>query len=532
MLARVAAWPQASPWLGAAARCLSASAAADPAALASAAPAASSSSPGPGLAPPYYALDDDQRAFQQLAADFARAKLVEHSPDWDARGHFPVDVLREAAALGLAGMFVPEAFGGSALSRLSASVVFEELAAGDVPFSAYLSIHNMVAGVVAKHARSDAARFASREERERHQRRREALLGRLCTMASFAAYCLTEPASGSDAASLSTSARRGRCPATGEEGWLLRGSKAFISGAGAADVYLVMARVADGAGGDGRVGDSAGGAGGGSAGGGSAGGQRARAPAQGGADGMPALLVDCHRAEGFAPAASLTFGAPEKKMGWRMQPTRAVHLDDVFVPDFDVVGPLGGGFRAVALRALDGGRVNIGAASVGGAARALGLAARYARSRRQFGARVWDFQATRLRLADAATDVEAARLLVRRAAAALDAAAAAAAGGEGGEGGGAGGGDSCSAPCAAAPLEDEASALAAMAKRFASDRCFDAANAALQTFGGYGYLSDYGVEQIVRDLRVHSLLEGTNEVMRLVVAKTLPLFVDAAAGAE
>ena len=196
-----------------------------------------------------------------------------------------------------------------------------------------------------------------------------------------------------------------------------------------------------------------------------------------------------------------------------MQPTAAVHLDGVFVPDSDVVGPVGEGFRAVALRALDGGRVNIGACSVGGAQGALNAAARYSRERRQFGARVADFQATRFRLADALTDVEASRLLVRRAAAALDRVAAAAKDG-------------------ATPAEedaDEASALAAMAKRFASDRCFDAANASLQTFGGYGYLRDYGVERIVRDLRVHSLLEGTNEVMRLVVAKKAPLFVRAAA---
>jgi alkylation response protein AidB-like acyl-CoA dehydrogenase len=508
MLARAAAWrPRAaaaalssspsSSWPGGVWRYVAASAPEEASAPSASASASASSSSSPGLAPapttiPYYALDDDQRAFQQLAADFAREKLLPHSSDWDARSYFPVDVFREAAALGFGGgMFVPEPLGGSGLSRLSASVVFEELASGDIAFSTYVSIHNMVAGVVAKHAASDAARFAAQgQERELHERRRAALLKRLCSMESFAAYCLTEPSSGSDAASLSTSARRGTCPATGEPGWLLRGSKAFISGAGVADVYLVMARVAGG-------------------------GQ--------GAEGITAFLLD-RRREGHAPA-SLTFGAPEKKMGWKMQPTCAVHLDDAFVPDYGVVGPVGGGFREVALRALDGGRVNIGAASVGGAARALAAAARYARSRRQFGVRVSDFQATRMRLADAATDVEAARLLVRRAAAALDVAAAAAAA-AGGEGGAGGDNTNTSSPCS---LDDEASALAAMAKRFASDKCFDAANAALQTFGGYGFLSDYGVEQAVRDLRVHSLLEGTNEVMRLVVAKKLPLFVDAAA---
>ena len=325
---------------------------------------------------------------------------------------------------------------------------------------------------------------------EQHARRRAELLSRLCSMESFASYCLTEPAAGSDAASLRTTAKPAVCPETGERGWSLTGSKAFISGAGVADVYLVMARVAE----DDKKNNN-----------------DKHDPARG----VTAFLVDRRRSGGSSPSSSgLSFGTLEKKMGWRMQPTAAVHLDGVFVPDSDVVGPVGEGFRAVALRALDGGRVNIGACSVGGAQGALNAAARYSRERRQFGARVADFQATRFRLADALTDVEASRLLVRRAAAALDRVAAAAAK----EG----------APSAEEDA-DEASALAAMAKRFASDRCFDAANASLQTFGGYGYLRDYGVERIVRDLRVHSLLEGTNEVMRLVVAKKAPLFVRAAA---
>jgi alkylation response protein AidB-like acyl-CoA dehydrogenase len=513
MLPKAAAWPLARTVAGsslrtwaarraalaaaASSRPLSAAAASSPDRADADAPSASSPSTNPNNH--YYTLDPDQRAFQQLARDFAREKLYPHSAEWDERSFFPVDAFREAASLGLAGLFVPEHLGGTGLSRLSAAVVFEALAEGDVPFSAYLSIHNMVAGAVAAHVDGDAERFAvdsnnNNNNNDHFLRRRTNLLARLCSMESFAAYCLTEPASGSDAASLATTATRAVCSITGASGWSLRGSKSFISGAGVADVYLVMARV---------VGDEDG--------------RTKHDQNKDPAHGVTAFLVDRKRAEGgFSEGEPnqnlLTFGSLEKKMGWRMQPTAAVHLDGVFVPDEDVVGPLGQGFRAVALKALDGGRINIGACSVGGAQAALAAATQYSRERKQFGVRVADFQATKFRLADAATDVEAARLLVRRAAAALDMV------------GFGGGGDHDDDEHTNTSPSDQASALAAMAKRFASDKCFDAANAALQTFGGYGFLRDYGVERIVRDLRVHSLLEGTNEVMRLVVAKKLGMF--------
>lgn len=466
-----------------------------------------------------FSLDVDQRAFQDLAADFAARRLAPNAGDWDARSHFPVDVLREAAQLGFAGLYVPASLGGAGLSRLSASVIFEALATGDVPFSAYMSIHNMVAGAISGHAKADAQRYAGGSSGvgvgneaanttttttlvHQHERRRADLVARLVSMDSLAAYCLTEPQSGSDAASLSTTATRCTGHHAGQgAGWLLRGSKAFISGAGVADVYLVMARVVaeGGQGGDGKASSST-----------PPPSHHSKKPDP--ARGITAFVVDRRRPEGFDDA-TLSFGAKERKMGWRMQPTAAVHFDNVFVPDADVVGGIGQGFRSVALRALDGGRINIGACSVGGGEAALRTAVRYARERSQFGQPIANFQATRFRLADAATDVEASRLMVRRAAAALDRAqalAAVEAGAEGGDG-----------AAAASGAAEEATALAAMAKRFASDRCFDVANSALQTLGGAGYLEDYGVERLVRDLRVHSILEGTNEVMRLLVARRI-----------
>ncbi|GBF99969.1 hypothetical protein Rsub_12662 [Raphidocelis subcapitata] len=422
-------------------------------------------------------LTPEQRDFQALASDFARGRLEPHAAGWDARGEFPVAALREAAGLGFGGVYTPEDLGGSGLSRADGAVIFEALAYGDVPFAAYLTIHNMVSGIINRHG-SEAVRSR--------------YLPRLASMELLAAYCLTEPGSGSDAAAMRTVAT----PADG--GWLISGSKAFISGGGVADVYVVMARTATG---------DAGGGGGGAGGGGielglgvpppppaavsaaaaAGGGESAKAGGggggKGGGGGISAFIVE-------KGSPGLSFGPPERKMGWRMQPTCAVSFDRVFVPSGQLLGRQGEGFK-IAMAALDGGRVNIAACSVGGAARALDAAAAYAGERSQFGQAVASFQASQFKLADMATRLAASRLLVASAARALDAAA------------------------------PEATTAAAMAKRFATDECFAVALDAQQLLGGYGYLCDFPLERIVRDLRVHSILEGTNEVMRLVISRQL-----------
>ncbi|WP_304187384.1 isobutyryl-CoA dehydrogenase [Phenylobacterium aquaticum] len=372
-------------------------------------------------------LTEDQRAIEDAARVFAAEEMAPHSARWDEERHFPVDVLRKAAGLGFAGLYVAEDVGGSALSRLDASIVFEQLSHGDVATAAFLSIHNMVSWMV--------DRFGSDDLRHRY-------LPRLTAMELIASYCLTEPGSGSDAAALATTATR-----DGDD-YVLTGSKAFISGAGVSDVYLVMARTG--------------------------------AP---GAKGVSAFLVE-------RDWPGVSFGANEKKMGWNAQPTAQVNLDGVRVPAANRLGAEGEGFR-FAMAGLDGGRINIASCSLGGAQLALETAQAYLESRKQFGQPLKDFQALQFRLADMATELDAARLMVRRAADALD------------------------------KKDPKATQYCAMAKRFATDAGFEVANQALQLHGGYGYLRDYPLERIVRDLRVHQILEGTNEIMRVIIAREL-----------
>jgi alkylation response protein AidB-like acyl-CoA dehydrogenase len=374
-----------------------------------------------------FALTEDQRALEAAASDFAAAELAPNAARWDAEEMFPVEVMRKAASLGFASLYVGEDVGGAGLSRLDAAIIFEALAKGDVSTAAYLSIHNMVAWMI--------DRFGDEALRQR-------FLPGLCRMDLIGSYCLTEPGAGSDAASLSTRAHR-----DGDH-YVLNGGKAFISGAGTSDLYLVMARTgAEGAG------------------------------------GVSALVVE-------KGSAGLGFGAPERKLGWRSQPTAQVHFDHVRVPVANRIGEEGQGFR-FAMMGLDGGRLNIAACALGGADLALETAKAHLAERRQFGRPLQEFQALRFRLADMATELEAARLMVRRGAAALDAG------------------------------DPSATMYCAMAKRFATDAAFEVANQALQLHGGYGYLMDYPLERIVRDLRVHQILEGTNEIMRVIISREM-----------
>jgi alkylation response protein AidB-like acyl-CoA dehydrogenase len=374
-----------------------------------------------------FTLTDDQRAIEDAARAFAAAELAPHSARWDAQSHFPIDVLRKAAEMGFAGLYVREDVGGSALSRLDASIVFEQLSYGDVSTAAFISIHNMASWMI--------DRFGGDELRHRY-------LPRLTTMELIASYCLTEPDSGSDAAALKTTARL-----EGDH-YVLNGSKAFISGAGTSDIYVVMVRT----GGPGPK-------------------------------GVSALVV-----ENGTPG--LSFGAQEKKMGWKSQPTAQVNFDDCRVSVANRIGGEGEGFR-FAMAGLDGGRINIASCSLGGAGLALDTAKTHLETRNQFGNPLKDFQGLQWRLADMATDLEAARLMVRRAANALD------------------------------NRDPQATKYCAMAKRLATDTGFEVANQALQLHGGYGYLQDFPLERIVRDLRVHQILEGTNEIMRVITAREL-----------
>jgi alkylation response protein AidB-like acyl-CoA dehydrogenase len=374
-----------------------------------------------------FSLSEDQRAIEDAARTFAAAEFAPHSARWDEEKHFPVEVMRKAAELGFAGLYVREDVGGSALSRLDASIVFEQLSYGDVAVSAFISIHNMASWMI--------DRFGSEDLRQRY-------LPRLVTMELIASYCLTEPGAGSDAAALRTSARKDG------ESYVLNGSKAFISGAGTSDLYIVMART----GGD-------------------------------GAGGISAFVVE-------KDFPGLSFGAQERKMGWNAQPTAQVNFDDCRVPEANRIGGEGEGFR-IAMAGLDGGRLNIASCSLGGAQFAFDCAREHLRTRKQFGQPLAAFQGLQWRLADMATDLDAARLMVRRGAHALD------------------------------NKRPSATRDCAMAKRFATDAAFQVADQALQLHGGYGYLRDYPLERIVRDLRVHQILEGTNEVMRVIIAREL-----------
>jgi alkylation response protein AidB-like acyl-CoA dehydrogenase len=373
-----------------------------------------------------FELTEDQVAIRDMALSFARDELAPNAVEWDQKKHFPVDTLRAAGGLGMGGIYVSEDHGGSALSRFDAVVIFEALSQGCPTIASYISIHNMVAGMVDN--------FGN-DEQKAHW------LPKLCTMEWLASYCLTEANAGSDAAALRTKAVRDG------DSYILNGAKQFISGAGSADLYLVMARTGED-----------------------------------GPGGISAFLVP-------KDTPGLSFGANEHKMGWNAQPTRAVIMEDARVPASALLGQEGMGFK-FAMKGLDGGRINIAACSIGGAQAALDKALTYMSERKAFGQTLDRFQALQFRIADMATELEAARTFVHRAASALDA------------------------------KNKDATRLCAMAKRFATDTGFEVANNALQLFGGYGYLADYGVEKIVRDLRVHQILEGTNEIMRLIVSRS------------
>jgi alkylation response protein AidB-like acyl-CoA dehydrogenase len=374
-----------------------------------------------------FALTEDQVAVRDMARAFAADKIAPFALKWDEEKHFPVDVMREAAALGIGGIYIRDDVGGSALSRFDAALIFEALAQGCPTVSSFISIHNMAAWMI------DA--YGSDEQRRKW-------LAKLCAMDLLASYCLTEPGTGSDAAALRTRAVR-----NGDH-YVLNGQKQFISGAGESDIYVVMVRTGDD-----------------------------------GAGGISTLVVE-------RDTPGVSFGANERKMGWNAQPTRAVIFENARVPVANRLGDEGIGFK-IAMAGLDGGRLNIAACSLGGAQSALDKALAYMKERTAFGKRLDEFQALRFKVADMATELEAARTFLWRAAAALD------------------------------RRDTDAAMLCAMAKRFATDVGFEVANQALQLHGGYGYLSEYGIEKIVRDLRVHQILEGTNEIMRLIVSRKL-----------
>ncbi len=372
-------------------------------------------------------LNEEQRAFQSVAAAFASDHMAPFAEEWDETSFFPVDTLRKAAELGFGGIYVRDDVGGSALSRLDAALIFEELAKGCTSTAAFISIHNMASWMI--------DRFGNDEQRNRW-------LPDLCTMSAIASYCLTEPGSGSDAAALRT-----RADLDGDE-YVLNGSKAFISGGGHSDLYVCMVRTGD---------DGPGG-------------------------------VSCIVIEKDAPG--LSFGAQERKLGWKSQPTSMVIFEDCRVPAANLIGSPGDGFK-IAMAGLDGGRLNIASCSLGAAQCCLDKTVQYMGERRQFGKELKDFQALQFRIADMATDLEASRLLVHKAAVNVDA------------------------------KTPDATKLAAMAKRMATDVGFDVVNQALQLHGGYGYLRDYGIERFLRDVRVHQILEGTNEIMRMIVSRSV-----------
>lgn len=376
---------------------------------------------------PFSSLSEEQSLIQETAKRYAIDTLAPHSGEWDRTKHFPVDIIRASADLGFAGIYVDEKNGGAGLSRFDAALIFEQLAYGDVSTAAFISIHNMATWMI--------DRFGDQGLQDR-------FVGPMVRMELMASYCLTEPGSGSDAAAMKTTALRDG------ESYILNGSKQFISGAGASDVYVLMARTGDK-----------------------------------GAKGVSAFVIP-------KETPGLSFGANELKMGWNSQPTRQLLLDEARIPAANRIGEEGDGFK-FAMAGLDGGRLNIAACSLGGAQRALDKALAYAKEREQFGQPISAFQGIQFKLADMETELQAARALLYEAAAKLDA------------------------------KEPDATRWCAMAKRFVTDTGSKVANDALQIHGGYGYLSEYGIEQIVRDLRVHQILEGTNEIMRVIVCRDM-----------
>jgi alkylation response protein AidB-like acyl-CoA dehydrogenase len=374
-----------------------------------------------------FELSEEQRAIQDTARQFAAGTFAPGAAEWDANEIFPVEALREAAALGFAGIYVRDDVGGSDLKRLDAALIFEELAVGCTSTAAYISIHNMASWMIDNFGNDD-------------QRRQ--WLPDLASMKTFASYCLTEPGAGSDAAALKT-----RAVKSGNS-YVLNGSKAFISGGGASDIYVCMVRT----GGEGPK-------------------------------GISTIVVE-------KDTPGLSFGKKEKKLGWNSQPTAMVNFEDCRVPIGNRIGEEGDGFK-IAMKGLDGGRINIAACSLGAARACLDAAREHLGVRTAFGRKLAEFQALQFKLADMATELEAARLMVHRAASRLDA------------------------------KDPEATMYCAMAKRFATDIGFKICNEALQLFGGYGYLRDYPIERYLRDARVHQILEGTNEIMRVIIARRL-----------
>lgn len=374
-----------------------------------------------------FELTEEQRAFAQTARDFALAELAPHAAHWDAEGIFPREAIAKAGTLGFCGLYAPEAAGGLALPRLDATLVFEEMAAVDPSTTAFITIHNMATWMLGTWAQP-----AVRDH-----------WGPLLTSGEkLASYCLTEPGAGSDAASLKT-----RAELVGHE-YVINGSKAFISGAGSTDVLVLMARTGDA-----------------------------------GAAGISAFVVP-------ADTPGISYGKKEHKMGWNSQPTRTISFDNVRIPAQNLLGREGEGFK-IAMKGLDGGRINIATCSVGAAQGALAQAQQYMQDRKQFGKSIASFQALQFKLADMATELVAARQMVRLAAAKLDAGAR------------------------------DATTYCAMAKRFATDAGFNVVNEALQLHGGYGYIREYPLERLLRDARVHQILEGTNEIMRVIIARRM-----------
>ncbi|MAO54081.1 MAG: acyl-CoA dehydrogenase [Rhodospirillaceae bacterium] len=374
-----------------------------------------------------FELSEEQSAIREMVLSFAADRLAPNAVDWDAAGHFPEDVVRSVGELGLGGIYVREDVGGSGLGRLDAVLIFEAMATGCPSIASFISIHNMCAWMIDKFGTED---------------QRQTWVPRLCSMELICSYCLTEPSVGSDAAALKTRAERDG------NGWRLNGTKSFISGGGTSDLYIVMAR-----------------------------------SGEDGAKGVSSMLV-----EDGTPG--LSFGANERKMGWKAQPTAEVRFDDCRIDGDRLIGEEGKGFR-YAMAGLDGGRLNIAASALGGAQAALDKALLYAGDRKAFGKSIDQFQSIQFKLADMETELQAARIFLYQAATKLDAGA------------------------------PDATKFCAMAKRFVTDVAFNVANEALQIHGGYGYLSDFGLEKIVRDLRVHQILEGTNEIMRVIIARHL-----------
>ncbi|EHL21830.1 acyl-CoA dehydrogenase domain-containing protein [Acidovorax sp. NO-1] len=376
-----------------------------------------------------FELTEEQRAFAQTARDFAQAEFAPHAAHWDEEGIFPKEAIAKAGELGFCGLYAPEAAGGLALPRLDATLVFEEMAAIDPSTTAFITIHNMATWMLGTWATPAV---------------RDHWGPLLTTGEKLASYCLTEPGAGSDAASLKT-----RAELVGNE-YVINGSKAFISGAGSTDVLVLMARTGD---------------------------------AQSGASGISAFAVP-------ANTPGISYGKKEQKMGWNSQPTRTISFDNVRIPADHLLGREGEGFK-IAMKGLDGGRINIATCSVGAAQGALNAAQQYMQDRKQFGKPIASFQALQFKLADMATELVAARQMVRLAASKLDAGAR------------------------------DASTYCAMAKRFATDAGFTVINDALQLHGGYGYIREYPLERLLRDARVHQILEGTNEIMRVIIARRM-----------